>query len=931
VEQFSSDFGRAWPIAGEREQAALGGQLRTETQVSLTTGTQLGPYEIVNTLGSGGMGEVYRARDTRLDRSVAIKILPPHLGERPELKERFEREARAVSALNHPNICTLYDIGHQDGIDFIVLELLEGENLAQRLSRGPLSIEEALRYSTEIADALDKAHRHGVVHRDLKPGNLMITKSGSKLLDFGLAKISAPSVFRPVSGDERAPGSGSHAEGLTSQGALLGTLHYMAPEQLEGRDADPRSDVFSLGVLIYEMVSGQKAFQGKSQASVVAAILDRQPPPLTSIQPSTPASLERVIRRCLEKDPDERWQSAKDLAGELKWIAEAEAAPKPAVEKLPETPATPLPAARQREWAAWVLATVLFLSTIVFALLYLRRPEPSIPTVRFAVATPDTSAPSHIALSPDGRHLVYVGRTPEGSQALRLRPLDSTTESILRGTESALHPFWSPDSRSVGFFASGTLKIIDINGGSAQTITNVSGGAGGTWNADGVIVFTDGAVLHRVSVDGRASQVISSLDHNTHETAQLGPHFLPDGRHLIYLSRNADATKSGINVRTLDSGESKQLVRTNSVAAFAPPGYLLYLNDDEVLMARPFDANGITFKGDAMPLLPDRIAINTLINRPGFSTSANGLMAYRTAANPSRRLTWFDRSGKKIGSAGPAGIYAELSISPDEKTIAVEKTVSTTKSDIWLIDAASGGMTKFTFGDSLNGSPLWFPDSRQILFNAGPPGRLDIYSKEANGAGQEKLFYHSPAGSIAYPEDLSPDGKMLILRMVDSVGNADLWTLPAGGDQKATPYLATKTNEIDGQISPDGRWLAYASNETGRYEVYVQSFPNPGGKRQVSTSGGHQPRWRHDGKELFYLALDSNITVVSVKGDASLETSAPQSLFEVRFPRASIPSAVGRTQYYVSPDGQRFLVNMSEETVDPITTIVNWPSLLKKQ
>ena len=897
--------------------------------MGLETGAHLGPYEILGTLGTGGMGEVYRARDTRLDRAVAIKVLPAHLAQRAELRERFEREARAVSALSHPHICTLYDIGKQDGVEFIVMELLEGETLSERLTRGALELDQVLRYANEIADALYQAHRHGVVHRDLKPGNVMLTKSGSKLLDFGLAKVSQPVTFRPLTTGEKTP----KPDGLTSQGAMLGTLHYMSPEQLEGREADPRSDIFALGALVYEMITGQKAFGGKSPASVVAAILDRDPAPISNSQPDVPTALERLVRRCLAKDPDDRWQSARDLASELQWIAEEQAHPRPAPASLVETsppvehkPAMVKPGVR----LAWILAAVFLVSTVFFAIPYFRpAPVPNALTARFTVPTQASTAAGHLAVSPDGRQLAFVAQTPEGPQGLWLRTLDSMTDRALPGTENALHPFWSADSRSVGFFSGGKLKRVDISGGSAQTVADVTAGVGGTWNSDGVIVFTDSKVLYRVSAGGGAATAISTLDRAIGETAHLAPQFLAGGNRLLYLARNTDPAKSGIYVRGLDSAKGTRVLDTDNVA-IASAGYLLYQHD-EALVARHFDVESLKVSGESISVA-ESVVRNTLNNRSGFSVSDAGMLAFRPRALlPNSRLTWLDRKGQRLESVGEPAPYDMFALSPDGKTVAVERMVTATTSDIWLIDAVRSS-TRFTFDPTEDRNPLWSNDGARLFFTVGSIGKsYDIFQKPSSGAGQEELFLKNSAGPVAYPEDVSPDGRFLVYRSIDSNGSSDLWYVPLSGDSKPVPYLQTPFNETDAQISPNGRWMAYTSNETGRYEVYVQSFPTPGTKWQVSSGGGHKPRWRRDGRELYYLALDQNLMAVGVTGADSLAFSKPQPLFEMRLARSTIPSAVGTTQYAVSGDGQRFLVNTAEDTLPaPITVVVNWLAGLKK-
>ncbi len=577
----------------------------------LSVGTKLGPYEIAAPIGAGGMGEVYRARDTRLNRTVAIKVLPVHLADRPDLRERFEREARSIASLNHPHICTLYDVGREGGTDYLVMEYLEGETLAARLAKGPLPLQQVLQYATEIADALDKAHRKGVTHRDLKPGNIMLTKSGTKLLDFGLAKLQQEMAPANVQMSQLPTANAP----LTAQGTIVGTLQYMAPEQLEGKEADARTDIFAFGTVAYEMATGKRAFDGQSQASVISAIMSSQPAPISSLQPMTPPALDRVVKRCLEKEPDERCQSAKDLTDELKWIAEGGSQ---------AGVAAPVVARRRsRERMAWALAAAgLLLAAalaFVFARLYLNQPKPDV--VRFLVSPPPEVAEWGLpGVSPDGRLLAFVVISNKGVRQLWLRPLDSVAAHVLPGTEGALLPFWSPDSRYLGFFASGGLEKIDIAGGPPQILSEGVRGFSGSWNSGGVIVFTgSGGSLEKASQAGGVPSPLTTLDQSLGEITQSNPSFLPDGRHFLYASRRlVPLGQVWVCAGSLDSKETKCLMSADSPAVYASPGYLLYLRAD-TLVAQPFDAQRLTISGDAVPIAE---------GVSNFSASANGILAY---------------------------------------------------------------------------------------------------------------------------------------------------------------------------------------------------------------------------------------------------------------------------------------------------------------
>jgi eukaryotic-like serine/threonine-protein kinase len=876
----------------------------------LSAGTKFGPYEIQSPLGAGGMGEVYRARDTRLNRTVAIKVLPVHLADRPELRERLEREARAVASLNHPHICTLYDIGREGGTDYLVMEYLEGETLAARLAKGPLAVEQLLQYAIEIADALDKAHRKGVTHRDLKPGNIMLTKSGTKLLDFGLAKLQ----------QEMAPANAQMSQlptanaPLTAQGTIVGTLQYMAPEQLEGKESDARTDIFAFGTVAYEMATGKRAFDGQSQASVISAIMTSQPAPISSLQPMTPPALERVVKRCLEKEPDERCQSAKDLTDELKWIAEGGS--------QAGTAAPVVAHRRRRERTAWALAGAGLLCAavlaLVFARLYLNQPKPNV--ARFLFSPPpevtDWGLPS---VSPDGRLVAFVGVSNKGIRQLWLRPIDSVAAHLLPGTEGAYIPVWSPDSRYLAFAASGVLKKIDVAGGPPQVLTQGIGGTA-SWNSDGVIIFNSQGTLWKVSQAGGTPSQLTTLDQSLGEVAHYYPSFLPDGRHFLYSSRRlVPLGKDWACVGSLDSKETKCLMNTDSPAVYSPQGYLLYLRAG-ALVAQPFDAHRMLTTGDAVP-----IAQGVL----DFSASANGVLAYTagSSAEAEFQLQWFDRSGKKLGTVGEPAVYSNPALSPDGTRVAVGiRDSGTGNRNLWILDLKRGTASRLTFdsGDDLN--PVWSRDGSQILFSSAQMGTRDIYEKAASGLGDSQPVFKSKDQQKSVT-DWSPDGRYVVYDL--TAAPTSLWILPLFGDRKPIPFVQGNFGARQARFSPNGRYIAYASQETGNYQIYVQTFPQQGGKWQVSTVGGLNPEWRSDGKELYFLS-DAGLMAVDVDTTRpQFEMGIPKLLSGVDFVTGGFPNAL----YRPSADGQRFLAvttTATQEANSPITVVLNWTTDLKQ-
>jgi eukaryotic-like serine/threonine-protein kinase len=887
--------------------------------MALTAGTRLGPYEIQSPLGAGGMGEVYRARDTRLDRSVAVKILPSHLSEDPEAKQRFDREARTISSLNHPNICTLHDVGHQDGIDYLVMEYLEGQTLADRLSKGPLPIEQVLKYGIDICEGLERAHRSGVVHRDLKPGNIMLTKTGAKLMDFGLAKesMASASLASGLSGTLATP-QGSHP--LTAQGTVVGTFQYMSPEQVEGKEADGRSDIFALGAVLYEMVTGKRAFEGKTAASAMAAVLEREPEPISSVQPTVPPALERLVKICLAKDPDERWQTAHDVKLQLKQIAEAGS--------QAGAPARTTPRNRQAIWP-WATATLLGVIAVVALVMAYLANQKEMPVLHLAVNPPektqfnlsgDNGGPPTI--SPDGRYLVFSANAGAGSQ-LYLRPLDSGSSQPLPGTEGGIFPFWSPDSRSIAFFTNDKLKRIEVSGGTPVTLCDSSLGRGGSWNRDGTIIaaLTYDGGISRLPASGGTPTAVTKVDNVTYSSHRW-PWFLPDGVHFLYLAANHISPLSpdtAVFIASLDGKENRLLFHTISNAIYAS-GHLLSMRDNS-LVAQPFDPGSGKFSGDAQ-LLGENVQFDSAVWRANLSVSNGGLLAYASGATSGNQiLTWYDRSGKSLGTVGALGSFASVELAPDEKTLAVEDQ-STAAETIWLYDLGSKLKTRLAFSNGVQRGPAWSPDGRQVAFTSNQQTNISI--KAIGGRAPEQVIISSPTGGFSEISGWSPDGRYLMYEQ--GVGlNVQLWVLPLFGDRKPFPYNKSTAFEFQGAFSPDGRWVAYESNENGRPEVFVAPFPWTGAKWQISNGTGSAPRWRADGKELFYYDF-TGITAVQVNGAADeFQVGDSKQLFPV-------PLHGLAREYAASRDGQRFIaITPSAGGSQSLNLVQNWPAELKKK
>src|ERR1700674_934279 len=886
--------------------------------MALASGTKLGPYEIQSPLGAGGMGEVYRALDTRLDRTVAIKVLASHLSSSPKLKQRMEREARAISSLNHPHICHLYDIGSQDGTDYLVMEFLEGETLAERIRKGAVPLNEILKIGLAVGEALAVAHRQGIVHRDLKPGNIMLTKGGAKLMDFGLAKSAGSGAptgtsSAPFLSAAQTMSQASPVSPLTTAGTMIGTIQYMSPEQIEGKEADARSDLFALGAVLYEMVTGARPFEGKSQISVASAILEKEPAPISAVQPLTPPAFEHIVTACLAKNPEDRFQTAHDVALQLKWIAQR------------GTPALGSTGKRgnHRELLAWLIAGGLALMLTAFVL-WGRGSKGTEQTTYFSAPLP--FAARAVAVSPNGHTVAIAGhRESERIDVLWIYEPGSQEATNLASTEGASFPFWSPDGRSLGFFADGKLKKLNLDGGPVQTLCDASTGRGGTWNKDGVILFTPsgtlGVGLYRISASGGTPTQVTVPDKTLNEDSNRWPLFLPDGIHYLYSAINLSGRRDlySIYVGSLNSNEKRLVVKAKGNGAYAAPGYLLFYRD-QTLFAQHFDTRKFELTGEPVPVLTE-VQFFPRISEAVFAASTAGLLvAQRNADSGASQLLWFDRKGQQIGVALNPGIYGNIMLAPNGRAVASDTTdLASQNTDIWTYDLETRSAKRLTFDPAIDSLPVWSPDGSRTVFASNRELKFDLYLKDTNGAQEEKVIPQD--GPDRFPTDWSRDGKYVLYGR-----GPDLWFLTFP-ELRATQFLKAASTLKTGRFSPDGKWVAYSSNESGRWEIYVTSFPEAHGKWQVSNTGGDQPRWRGDGKELFYLSTDSKIMAVPVKTGSNFDAGTPTALFQAN-PREMVATSE-LFSYDVSNDGQKFLVNASLKTaMTPMSVVLNWSAKL---
>jgi serine/threonine protein kinase len=879
--------------------------------MSVDVGTRLGSLEITALLGKGGMGEVYRARDLKLKREVAIKILPEEFSRDADRVSRFQREAETLASLNHPNIANIYDLGDQNGSRYLVLELVEGETLADRIARGPIPVKDVLDIAKHICEALEAAHEKGIIHRDLKPANVKITPEGKvKVLDFGLAKAM-----------ENAPGSTALSNSPTMLsgtmgGMILGTAAYMSPELAGGKVADRRSDIWSFGAVLYEMLRGKKAFDGDSVADTLATVM-KTDPDWSALPQDTPASIHKLVRRCLTRDRKQRLQAI----GEARIVLENPASDEPAV--------TASVTSRLLSWVGWVSAALLAIALAALALIHFREQPTVERTLRYTISAPEILLHS-FAISPDGHYIAIVPLV-NGKQQIWLRALDSLQAQPMPSTEDATYPFWSPDSRYIGFFAQGRLKKIAANGGPAQSLCDALEGRGGSWNREGVILFSSntGQVIQRVSAAGGVPPA------DVTRTKGVGvfrfPVFLPDGRHFLYLGTGISVEQNGVYLSSLDGKENRRVLADVSSVVLAP-GRLLFVREGS-LMVQSFDAASGRALGEQVPIVEG--VPTDPNNYSQVTVSGTGVLVYRRRPNvPIVQMVWHDRAGKLLGVIGAAGGVFEPAISPDEKSIVFRRQVVASQADLWLRDLTRGADQRFTTNASFNWAPFWSPKGDSIAF-ASTRGRgiYNLYQKSASGTGQEELLFAND--NSKRPSQWSRDGRFVVYAELDPKTKWDIWVLPMeGGERKPVPFLHSEFNELHGQLSPDSHWMAYTSDESGQREVYVRPFPGGEFQRQISLAGGEQPRWRGDGGELFYVAEDGKMMTVAVRAvlgsKSSFEPEAPRPLFETHL------IALGYSvvfEYDVTADGKRFLIDTDlggGADVPPLNVVVNWDAGLKK-
>jgi Tol biopolymer transport system component len=895
--------------------------------MTIGAGTQFGPYEILAPLGAGGMGEVWRARDTRLNREVAVKVLPASFAQDADRLLRFKQEALATSALNHPNILTIFDIGDHEGTPYIVAELLEGEELREQLNGGMLPVSRTNEYAQQIAAGLAAAHEKSIVHRDLKPENLFVTTDGRvKILDFGLAKLKPPQAGA-VKTD--APTQ----KKITDPGTVMGTVGYMSPEQVRGQEADHRADIFSFGMILYEMLSGKRAFNGASAADVMSAILKEEPPELGKTNANISPSLEKIVRRCLEKRPERRFQTASDLRF--------------ALEALTTLPSARLDVAASgpsrffgQALLAWIVAALFIFATLGMIWAYFtRQPATDMRAFKTFILPPEKSSFGQIAVSPDGRSLAFTAATG-GLVQLWVLSLDSTEAKPLAGTQGAIFPFWSPDSRFIAFFADGRLKKIEGTGGPVQTLyERANPQFHGVWSRDGAILFgvAGGGGLLRISATGGEAIQATTVDRSRQELNHRYPAFLPDGHHFLYAINSGQKETRGVYLGSLGDGTIKQrlLDQVTPVKYMASvpgdtggsAGWLVFVRDGS-LLARPFDTSRLDFTGEPFTL-SDKVGSDPIfVNYFTFSVSDNGVLVFDPSLDRQRsRYRLVDRRGQPIISLDVSAGLSGPWLSPDEKRFIADRLDPQTSSfDLWLCNILEGNCQRFTNDTASDFLPVWEPNGNRIVWSSNRDVINNLYQKAASGDGEETRLLKSDLPNLL--NDWSPDGSFIIYQQSDPKMKWDLWFLPVtgSGEMKPFPVVQTKDNESSGTLSPGGRWLAYVSDVKGRNELYVQSFPGGGGKRQVSNGGGGGPRWRRDGSEFFYYAADGKLMATEVGIGESFQMGTPVSLFEFR------AGTWGYTPYAVTGDGQRFLINTVVETEPnaPLTVWVNWAAGVKR-
>jgi eukaryotic-like serine/threonine-protein kinase len=908
----------------------------------LTSGTRLGPYEIQAPLGAGGMGEVYRARDTRLERRVAVKILPPHLSSDSEARQRMEREARAISALNHPHICHLYDVGSQEGTDYLVMEFLEGETLAARLRKGPLPWNEAVGIGVAVAQALSLAHRHGIVHRDLKPANIMLTKAGAKLMDFGLAKSAAAgpdsAANAPLLSAARTMSEASPFSPLTTAGAVIGTIQYMSPEQVEGKEADGRSDIFSLGVVLYEMITARRAFDGKSQLSVASAILEKEPEPIGVLEPASPPALDRTLRKCLAKSPDDRWQSASDLATQLTWILDLTGMAQPAAAGI----ATPA-AGRRIGIAGWLVsaaALALLLLGAGITWIHFQRPPSSQPVMRFSIALPEDEAlggtwywyPS-IAISDDGSEIAYVTHHGGASQ-IYLRGIAETTPHPVPGTDRADMPFFSPDGQWLAMYSRGAIKKVPLAGGPTVTIAK-TGFRGGVWAPDGTIYFGSGYGLMKVSASGGEPQRITSLDSTRAEINHIAPALLPGGKALLFVVRNMEEPsfdEADIAAVNLATGQRKILIKQGTDPHYVSGGYLVFMRAG-VLLAAPFDADKLAVTGAPVPVV-DNVLENPRVGAGQYAVSKDGLLVYIPGGVTygEHEMVMVDKAGSVKPLTTNKRPYEDFTVSPDGKYLAI--TIEGPVTNTWLHDIARDTETRFNSGVE-NRDPAWTPDGKHLVYSGYKDGKYAVLWKPLDGSAPEEPLIVSDKSVFAW--FLSPDGGTLLYAQLD-VNGQNIGALPLHDREHPRLIFPSSYNAEWAILSPDGKWIAYDSEESGQPEVYVAPYPALEPRERISTGGGLHPLWAPDGRELYYrmgsnpeemeqrfLGQKTRVMAVSIETKPALKIGQPRMLFEGPYFESGHDIAI-------TPDGKDFILIRENDTQagpKQIDAIVNWSEDLK--
>jgi eukaryotic-like serine/threonine-protein kinase len=889
--------------------------------MTLAAGTKLGPYEIVSPLGAGGMGEVYRARDSKLGREVALKVISEQFADDAERMARFEREAKVLASLNHPNIAHIYGLEDSAGVRALVMELVEGQTLAERIARGPIPLEETLSIAKQIAEALEYAHERGIVHRDLKPANVKITPDAAvKVLDFGLAK-----AIEENSGVEEIGNSPTLSMGATRAGVILGTAAYMSPEQAKGKSADRRADIWSFGVVLYEMLSGKQMYGGETAPETLAHVITKEPS-WENLPSTTPTAIRNLLERCLTKDPKARLQAI----GEARIIIERYLANPGASTSSIERISSEEDSGSRRV-LPWGIAALAVAIALIVAWAPWRQSSEGIRAMRLAFVVPpnlafnDAQSDSAV-ISPDGQKIAFSATSSDGKWQLWVRALDSSDAKLLPGTDDPLEPFWSPDSKSIAFGSQGKLKRVDLVGGSAQVLCDAARMTGGAWSTKGVILFGSdyGSVLYQVPATGGEPKAVTVVDAAHGDFGHTSPSFLPDANHFLFRI-SMTTSPQGVWVGSLNSPEVKQVLTDNTSAVYTSQGYLIFVRNF-ALMAQAFDAGSLQLKGEATPIIPQGV---TDARGPGrYSASENGILVWQSNWRREYQLLWFDRDGKQVGAVGPPMEVTsgqEPHLSPDGKRLVIKRD-----SNIWVIDLARDTGIRLT--STFSQLPLWTPDGSHIIFqsSANEIGKRGIVQKAANGVGELELLLNG----VNFPAEISPDGRFILFDHRGVRTQLDVWALPLFGDRKEFPLLNSAFDEREPQLSPDGRWLAYCSDESGSYEIYVRPFSADGkvgdDKRRVSANGGFQPKWRAGGQELFYVASDGQMMSVPVKmSGAEIEFGAPKALFKTRlFGQQSILH-----EFDVTPDGQRFIVGtlIGEPKAPPPMVILNWAAELNKK